>query len=339
MADARVLVTDRAWPDLAVEARVLAEVGAVPFDAPAEDAATLAEHAADAVAILFCWADVPAAVLDAAERCQVVCRYGVGLDNVDLARATELGMVVTNIPDYCADEVAEHALALILALARGIVRYADQTSAGTWVPAGAGQLHRLRGSTLGIVGLGANGQALARRARGLGLRLLGYTTSATPPPAELGVELAGSLDELLAAADVVSLHVPLRESTRNLIGARELALMKPTALLVNTARGGVVDTAALAAALAAGAIAGAGLDVLGQEPPDPDDPLLALDNAIVTPHAAFYSEESVEDLRVRTARAAAAVLAGRVPQNVVNPQVLGSARARLDYAAASGEPA
>jgi len=315
-----VLVTDYAWPTLDVERELLAAVGAELVVAERGDEQELVALAPDCDAILTCWQKVTPAVLDAAPRCRVVARYGVGLDNIAVERATELGIVVTNVPDFCVDEVAEHALALVLALTRKLVPFAAMTRAGAWSNTAAGPIHRLRGQTLGLVGCGRIGAATGERARALGMRVLAVTRS----PGELpeGIERAASLEDLLERADAVSIHLPLTPATTALIGEPELRRMRPTALLINTSRGAIVDQRALARALDEGWIAGAGLDVLEAEPPDPGEPLLRHERALVTPHASFYSEEAIADLQERAARSVVDVLSGREPAQVVNRAVL-----------------
>jgi D-3-phosphoglycerate dehydrogenase / 2-oxoglutarate reductase len=315
----RVLLTDYAWPDLDIERKSLDEIDAQLVVAEMQDPAALAALAADVDAIMTNWAKVPAVVIQAATKCRIVARLGIGLDNIDVAAATAQGMMVTNVPDYCLIEVAEHALALLLALSRKVAFYHHETKSGRYDLRAGPVLRRIEGQTLGIVGLGNIGRAMAAKAGALGLKVL--ATSRTPRAATAGVSYC-SLDELLAKSDYVSLHVPLADQTRRMIGARELALMKPTAYLINTARGGLIDHAALAAALAAGQLAGAALDVQDPEPPDLSQPPWNDYRVIVTPHAAFVSEESLANLRLRTARQVAACLLGSRPENVVNPVVL-----------------
>jgi D-3-phosphoglycerate dehydrogenase len=321
----RVLVTDVAWPTIDVERNVLAAAGAELVLAPSDDPAGLARLAADADAILTCFAKVTAEVLDAAPRCRTVARYGVGVDNIDVARATELGMVVSNVPVYCVDEVADSALLGILALARRLLPLNRDIARGGWgrdVP-GAGT--RLRGKVLGLVGLGVIGSALAARAQALGLDVIAHDLSGRPVP---GVRVVGSLHEVLAEADAVSLHVPLTERTRHLIGADELRAMKPTAWLINTARGPLVDNEALLAALDAGEIAGAALDVTDPEPLPVGHPLRTRDDVVLTPHTAFSSDGSLVELATKAATNVVDVLQGRVPATVVNPDVLDSGALR-----------
>jgi D-3-phosphoglycerate dehydrogenase / 2-oxoglutarate reductase len=314
----KVLITDYAWPDLTIEQRTLREIGAELVVAPAKDPAALAAAARDVQAIMTNWAKVTAEVIESAARLQIIARLGIGLDNIDVACATRRKIVVTNVPDYCLTEVAEHALALLLALARKVGFYHCQTKSGEYDLAAGPQLARIEGQTLGIVGLGNIGRRLAGKASGLGLHVLATSRAAQNVPA--GVRIV-ALDELLAASDYVSLHLPLVAETRHLIGERALGLMKPGAYLINTARGGLIDNHALSAALAAGKIAGAGLDVQDPEPPDLAQSPWNDRRVIVTPHAAFVSRESLENLRARAARQVAQFLTGQRPENVVNPQV------------------
>ncbi len=322
----KVLVTDYAWPSLDIEREVLASAGAELVVARTGDAAELAALAPGADAIMTCWKNVPAPVLDLAVKCRHVARYGVGLDNIDVAAATRLGMIVTNVPHYCADEVQEHAMALILACGRHVVAFARATCTGDWNPKREKPIHRLRGATLGIVGFGGIGRGLAKRAAGFGFHVLAYDRNGCDGS---GVEMAAGLEELFSRSDFVSLHVPLTEETMGLVGKRLLSAMKPTAFLINTSRGPVIDEAALLDALDQGHLAGAALDVFCTEPPPPGHPLLRHPRVIATPHAAFYSEESVRDLQRIAATQVATALAGKLPPSVVNPAVLDSPAYRL----------
>lgn len=321
MSKFKVLLTDYAWPNLDIERRILAEIDAelVVAEEGQRDPASLTGLAADVHAIMTNWVKVPAEVIDGAPLCRLVARLGIGLDNIDVAAATRRGMYVTNIPDYCLIEVAEHALALLLALGRKVAFYHHQTKSGTYSLKAGAVLRRIEGQTLGIVGLGNIGTALARRATGLGLKVLATSRSRREPVP--GVTFC-DFDTLLAESDYVSLHLPATAETRHMIAAPQLAKMKPTAYLINTARGGLIDHAALAAALAAGKLAGAGLDVQEPEPPDLSQPPWNDSRVIVTPHAAFVSEESLADLRTRTARQVVASLTGQKPAHVINREGL-----------------
>lgn len=315
----RVLLTDYAWPDLDIERRILQQADADLVVAPpeAQDAASLAALARDheVDAIMTNWAKVPASVIDASPKLQIVCRLGIGLDNIDVAHCTQRRIIVTNVPDYCLIEVAEHTVALLLALARKVAWYHHASKSGRYRLQEGPPLKRIEGQTLGIIGLGNIGRRVAVKAQALGLRVVAATRSGREVPP--GVTLL-PMGELLETGDYVSLHVPLTPQTRHLIGPAELKRMKPTAYLINTARGGLVDHAALAEALAAGRIAGAALDVQEPEPPDLTNPPYCDPRVIVTPHAAFVSEESLADLRTRVAQQVVQKLTGGRPAHIVN---------------------
>ena len=311
----KALLTDYAWPDLDIERRILGEADVELVVAERTDAASLAELARDCDAIMTNWAKVPESVIAAAPKCRIVCRLGIGLDNIDVAAATRRSIPVTNVPDYCLIEVAEHALALLLALARKVAFYHHETKQGRYALGAGPLLRRIEGQTLGIVGLGNIGRKLAEKAAPLGLQILATTRSRRQPLP--GVQIV-ELDELLAASDYISLHLPLTPETKHRIGAKELARMKSSAYLINTARGGLIDISALAGALAEGRLAGAALDVQDPEPPDLSQPPYNDPRVIVTPHAAFVSQESLANLRQRVARQVVDRLQGRRPENVVN---------------------
>jgi D-3-phosphoglycerate dehydrogenase len=259
--------------------------------------------------------------LDGLPRCLVAVRYGVGVDTVDLSAATARGVMVANVPDYCIEEVSDHAIAMLLSLWRGVTAYDRAVRGGTWSTTARPPMPRLAGRVLGVIGVGRIGAQTARKAAGLGMRVVGYDPYLTNLP----TGVAGvTLDELLRQADAVTLHLPLTAESRHLIGVAALRKMKPTALLVNTARGGIVDTAALVRALRDGWIAGAALDTLEQEPVPSDSPLLSLPNVILNPHAGWYSDQSVPELKRKTAETAIAVLRGQRPASVVNPDVFDS---------------
>jgi D-3-phosphoglycerate dehydrogenase / 2-oxoglutarate reductase len=322
----KVLITDYVWPSTDPEREVLEAAGIELVIAPDASEETLADLAQDVDAIMFCFAQVTGKVLEAATNCKITARYGIGVDNVDIAKATELGMVVTNVPDYCMDEVTDHALGMILALNRRLVPHNRSVVAGGWNDVVLNQpMHRTRGATLGIVGFGRIGRSLAAKAVGFGMNILTFD-----PLIETGTEIDGvsvvSLDELLRESDFVSLHVPLIPATENMISAPELAKMKPGSIIVNCSRGGLIDEDALAASLASGHTAGAGLDVVEPTPPDPSSALLKQENVIVTPHTAFFSQASTLELERRTAQEVIRVLNGEKPENWINPEVAGKTR-------------
>lgn len=326
----RVLVTDYMWPTLDIERGILGEVGAELVVAQEGSEAELTALAAGVDAILTNWKKVPPSALDAAPDCVVVARYGVGVDNIPVDHATELGILVANVPDFCLDEVSDQAMALLLALARRVVSFSRATRAGTWDLLGGGRgLPRLRGQQLGLIGFGNIGRAVVPKARGFGLEVVAYTPRLDEGLDASGARTTGDLAALLAESDYVSLHLPATPETRGLIGEAELRAMKPTAYLINTSRGALVDEAALHRALTEGWIAGAGLDVLAQEPPPDGHPLLALDNVVATPHAGFYSEAAIAELATKAATNAATALRGEVPATTLNRAVLEQDNLRL----------
>jgi len=287
--------------------------------------------AAECDALLVVSSRVPARVIERLTRCRVIARLGAGTDRIDIDAATAAGIVVTNVPDFCLHEQAEHTLALLLAWVRRLPFMTDAMRRGNWSARNHPGVHRLAGQTLGLVGFGASAQAVARRARALELRVLAWARNPDKYQAiaeSLGVALVG-LDRLLAESDFVSLHLPLTPETRHLLNADRLARMRPTALLINTARGAIVDEQALIAALQTGKLAGAALDVFDGinvfAPPNasrpPEHPLLTMDNVLLTPHCAGSSVESALDSKIRGARNAADVLLGKWPRHVVNPGV------------------
>ncbi len=326
-----ILVTDYAWPNLEIEGQLLAGVGGELLVAETGSAEEITRLAPQADAILTCWAQVPPAALEAAPRCRLVSRYGIGLDNIPIQRATELGILVTNVPDFCSEEVSDHAMALLLTLARQIVPQAAASRAGHWQRETGQTIPRLRGQTLGLIGYGNSARALVPKAQGFGLKVLAYTPRLVPGLLANGVEAVESLGDLLQQSDYISIHTPLTDATRGLFDESTLRKMKPNAVLINTSRGAIVDETALVRALAEGWIAGAGLDVLVQEPPPADHPLLALPNVIVTPHAAFYSEASIAELQQKAAQNVVDVLLGKLPTHIVNREVLARDNCRIQF--------
>jgi D-3-phosphoglycerate dehydrogenase len=314
----RAFYTDWPWPDIEIERAILAEAGCSIDVSPDNKETTLAAHVGDSDIIITCWAPVTARVIDAATKCRHICRTGIGLDNIDVGHATKKGILVTNVPDYCIEEVAEHALALVFALGRKIADGHLATKRGEYSLVGSLPIERIGGKTLGVVGLGRTGALLAKKARAIGMRVIGTNRSQQTPE---GVEWV-SFDDLLAQSDYVSLNCPLTDATRHLMNATTLRQMKPSAFLVNTSRGGLVDHPALAEALEAGALAGAALDVQDREPPDLSQPPYNDRRVIVTPHTAFVSTDAITELRTRVAHQAVDFLQGRTPEQIVNPSVL-----------------
>jgi D-3-phosphoglycerate dehydrogenase / 2-oxoglutarate reductase len=317
-----VAITDYVFPSLEPERAVLEPLGVELRPQQCRTEEEIIALVEDADAVLNCYAKMTARVIDGMKRCRIIARYGIGVDNVDLAAASKARILVTNVPDYCIDEVSDHALALLLALARHIAAADTAVKAGAWDVVAHAGIRRLRGQTLGLLGFGKIAKALAAKAQPFGVKVLVHDPYVEPALiAQQGAQ-AASLDKLLHEADVISIHVPLSPETRNLIGQNELARMKPTAFLINTSRGGIVDEQALAAALKEGKVGGAALDVLSVEPPPPDHPLRKAPNIILTPHLAFYSRESVIELQTKAAEEVARSLKGEPPRSPVNSEVL-----------------
>jgi len=312
----RVLLTDRAWPDAIIETAILHNANAELIEARATDEATLVEMAADVDAIVTNWARVTEAVIRNSPRCRIVSRTGIGIDNIAVETATALGIPVTNCPEYCVSEVSDHALGLLLACARRIAFFHGRTKRAEYNLGAATTMRRLSVQTVGLVGLGHIAQALVPKLRALGMTLLAYTPSGSDHGT--GCRMV-PLNELLQESDFISLHAPLIPETRHLINGETLKMMKSTAYLINTSRGGLVDAAALWTAIQNGIIAGAALDVFEPEPPDLTEPLYQDERVIVTPHAAFVSAESLVEMRTQAINHVVQALSGERPDHVVNP--------------------
>jgi D-3-phosphoglycerate dehydrogenase / 2-oxoglutarate reductase len=314
---AQVKLTDQVFPTLDVERSVLAGIGATLDVLPDPSGETIREQAAQADALLTTYAPFDAETISALERCRIISRYGIGVDNIDLEAAQAHGITVTNVPDYCVEEVADHVLALLLAAARKVVLANGLVRAGGWGITELVPVHRLRGRRLGLIGFGHIGARVAERAAAFGLEVSAYDPYV---PAErlaaAGVTRMQTLEELLGGSDFVSVHIPLVEETRRLIGEEALARMRPDAILINTSRGPIVSTEAVVAALREKSLGAACLDVFETEPPDADS-FADLPNLIATPHSAFYSEEAIREAQTRAAQAIIDVLSGREPRNRV----------------------
>ncbi|MFP3089419.1 C-terminal binding protein [Treponema sp. TIM-1] len=316
----KIVITDDrfGWSD--EERFVLKDLEAEVSIAGGHTEDALIEACADADGILLNQASMNARVIGALKKCQVISRYGIGYDNVDILAAEEQGIWVTNVPNYCTEEVAEHALGLLLAGVRWIPFKDRGVRAGGWNL--NRPIRRLSGAVLGIVGFGATGRAFWEKVQGFGFsRILiadpHITTKLHPGMAGE----AASFDTVITESDFISLHVPLNEGTRHCINARTLARMKDGAILINVSRGQVIDETALVEALRSGKLGAAGLDVFEKEPLPPDHPLLSLDNLILTDHSAYYSRESVSILKTRAAMNVREVLEGRIPKFAVNRPV------------------
>lgn len=315
----RALMTDCPWADTSIERSILEAAGIELVEASNGDESTLSKLAPGCQAIMTCWAKVTAKVIDAAPQLRHVARLGIGLDNIDVAHATTRRVLVTNVPDYCLDEVVEHTLALLLGLARNVGVHVMRMRQGEYAPLQGIPLRRMRGKTLGILGFGRIGQLLRTSALGLGMRVIAH--SASNNDRGTGCSMV-TLEELFRQSDFLSLHAPLTPLTRHIVNRKTLSLMPPQAILINTSRGGLVDHEALQLALESRQLAGAGLDVFDPEPPNLKDPLFQSDRLMATPHIAFASAESLANLRERTAQQVVESLHNRQPENTINPQVL-----------------
>ena len=312
----RVLLTDSdRFPFGAAELSMLQDAGLALDELPGHDPAAIAEAGRGAAAIFVYHARFDDALLARLPACRVLARCGTGYDAIDVTAARARGIEVTYVPEYGAVDVAEHALALVLACARRLAASDRAVQAGGWPSfTGLGPMHRLAGRTLGLVGFGRIAGELAARAAALGMGVIAHDPYVGPAAARpLGVRLV-PLPNVLTQAHYVSLHLPLTGATRHLIGAAELSLMRPGAYLINTSRGAVVDTAALAWALDAGRIAGAALDVLEAEPPGPAEPLLGRPDVLITPHSAAWTQEAFDELRSTALSDALRVLRGEPPR-------------------------
>lgn len=312
-----VLLTDYAWPDDSVERGIVESAGMRLISGPADPSpasgieALVREHQPSA--ILTCWAQVSAEAIAASPGLKIVARLGVGLDNIAVDAATARNIQVTNVPDYCVEEVSDHAVGFALAWTRGLVHFDREVRAGRWVPAGA-KLRRLSALTCGLIGFGRIGRMTARKLGAFGCRVLAYDPYM--PKDAAGVQAAG-LEEVLAQSDIVIVHAPLTDGTRHLVNRERIALMRPGSLLINVSRGAIVDTDAVIEALESGRLSGAALDVLESEPSVPSA-LLAQPGAMLTPHVAFSSDASLLELRRRATEEVVRVLRGEAPQNPCN---------------------
>jgi D-3-phosphoglycerate dehydrogenase len=311
-----VLITDFAWPDIELETSILEMAGCDVVAGPKVPAskeeieALVQRHQPEA--LLFCWAPVTEKAIAASPGLKIAARLGVGLDNLAVDACTKRGIWVTNVPDYCVEEVSDHAVAMLLAWARGLLPFDRGVRSGTWDPSIA-KLRRVADMTVGIVGYGRIGRRTAEKLAGFGVELLVHTRTR---PGD-GDVTSCELPELVSKSDVIILHVPLTPETHHLVDSELLEKTKPGALLINVSRGGVVDTDAVIAAIQSGHLAAVALDVLENEPAVPEALLYSEDN-IVTPHVAFSSTASLIELRQRACEEVLRVLQGKQPEQARN---------------------
>jgi len=320
----KVLITEP-MPLVKEEVAILEKHAKVEVS-PSPDHASIKARIMDADVVLVNYAEITADVLEVASKLKGIVKYGVGLDNINVEKASELGVTVVNVPDYATDSVADHVFALLLTLTRKITVANDLMSKGLatkWTsPPDSLKGVELRGKTLGLIGLGRIGAAVAQRALSFGTRVIAFDPYLTGDRVrEIGAE-PKSLDEVLRTSDFISLHSPLTDETRSMINEASIAKMKDGVFIINTARGPLIDAGALSGALKTGKIAGAGLDVFSHEPPSPSDELFGLENVIRTPHIAWYTEESLRRIEMTVVQDALDVLDGRTPTHTVNKEGL-----------------
>lgn len=324
----KVVITDYDFGDVDIEREILEAAGAQVIALQSKQEPDLFEVARDCSAMINQYARIGGETIDRMQNCQVIARYGVGVDIVDVDAATNRGILVTNVRDYCTEEVADHAISLWLALARKLPDYDRATHRGIWRWQSGKPIHRLRDRTMGIVSFGKIGQAIAARAKPFGVKVIAFDPYL---PAHVAAEHEAELvskSELLKRSDYILMQAPMTPETRHFLSDAEFAAMKAGSILVNTGRGPTVDNQALFRALTSGHVAAAGLDDPEEEPAKKaewspaDNPIFTLPNVIVTPHAAYYSEESIRTARVTAATQVAKVLTGQQPDYPVNAEAL-----------------
>jgi len=315
----KIVITDCDHPSIEFEKEIFKQIDSELILESCKTEEDVIAVAADADGILNQYAPFTEKVMGALQRCKVICRYGVGVDNIDIEAATKYNIIVANVPDYCVDEVSTHTLGLILASARKIPFLDKQVSKKKWDFTIAKPLFRTQGQTVGLFGLGRIAKVVAQKALGFGFKVIAYDPYVSK--VDSAVEMV-TLERLLLDSDFLSVHAPLTDETKHSFGENELRQMKKTAYLINTSRGPLIDEKALYVALKEKWIVGAAIDVMEPEPPDWNNPLLLLDNLIITPHISFYSEESYKELKTKAAESILDVLNGKKPSSVINPQVL-----------------
>jgi D-3-phosphoglycerate dehydrogenase len=322
----KVIITDCDHGSVEEEKEEFGRIGAELILAQVQEEKDLIRACKGADGLLNQYALLTRRVLENLPKCKVIARYGVGVDSVDLKAATDLGIIVANVPDYCIDEVADQAIAMTLALIRKTVFFDQKVKSNQWDFRQGEPIHRIKGKIMGLIGSGRIGLEVARRIFAFGVRVIAFDPYLEKAPEWIELK---DLDTVLKESDFISIHCPLNESTRHLIGEKEFKKMEKKPLLINTSRGPIIDENALIQALMEGRLSGAGLDVLEKEPPDLQNPLLKMKNVILSPHISFYSVESISELKRRTAENVSSVLLGKWPRSVVNREVIGKTRASL----------
>jgi D-3-phosphoglycerate dehydrogenase len=322
----KVVITDCDHGSIEEEKKEFGRIAAELILAQIEEEEELIRVCTNADGLLNQYAPLTRKVLETLPKCKVISRYGVGVDSVDLKAATDLGIIVANVPDYCMDEVANQTIAMILTLIRKTAFFDRKVKSGEWDFHLGIPIYRTKGKTLGLIGCGKIGLEVAKRISAFGVKVMTFDPYLEKAPE--GIELK-DFDSVLKESNFISVHCPLNNSTRHLIGEREFRKMEKKPLLINTSRGPIIDEKALIHALREGLLSGAGLDVLETEPPDSQNPLLRMENVALSPHVGFYSEESISELKRRTAKNVADVLTGKWPDSVANREVRGKTRASM----------
>ena len=324
----RVVITDCDHGSIREEKEEFDRMGAELILAQVREEEELIRVGKEADGLINQYALLTRRVFENLPKCKVVARYGVGVDSIDLRAATDLGIIIANVPDYCIDEVASHAVAMMLTLTRKTAFFDRKVKSSQWDFRPGTPIHRIQGKTLGLIGCGKIGFEVTKRISAFGVKVMAFD----PYIQRAGekIELT-DLETVLTKSDFISIHCPLNDSTQHLIGEQEFKKMERKPLLINTSRGPIVNEKALIQALEEGRISGAGLDVLETEPPDSKNPMLKMENVIFSPHVGFYSEESISELKRRTARNVSDVLRGRWPGSVVNQGVMGKTRATISF--------
>ena len=323
----KIVISDYAWPNIDIE-KDFFKSKSIELDV-ANGKEDLLNKIKDADGLLFCFEDINEDVLRSGEKLKVAQRYGIGVDNINIKVATELGIVVSNIPDYCIDEVSDHALSLLLAINRMILPDSRMVKLGKWNEVKKdNRVYRLKDATLGVIGFGRIGRRLSNKAKSLGLNVIAYDPYIRENVYD-GVNIL-SFEEVISSSDILSLHVPLTDETNHLISHKELANMKNDVILINVSRGGLIDEKALLDYLDNGRVRGVGLDVMEDHNPSSSNPLFKYENVIITPHTAFFSQESSEELQLRSCKQLFDVLNGKKPEFLINPDVLNHSEVNLN---------
>ncbi|MBA7573023.1 Hydroxypyruvate reductase [subsurface metagenome] len=318
----KVVITEAEYKSFELEKEELNKVGAELIIGQCKSEDEIIEAAKDADGLIVQYASITRRIIESLKKCKAIARYGIGVDSIDVEAATEHGICIVNVPEYCLDEVSDHTISLALACVRKVVMLNDAVKKGIWDFKISMPIFRLRNMKLGLVGFGNIARMVSSKAQAFGLSVIAYDPYISSVAMTQNNVKKVSLGDLLKEADIISLHLPLTKNTKYMFTEKEFKLMKDTAFIINTGRGPLIKERDLCRALSERWIAGAGLDVVEKEPIDPNSNLLKLDNIIITPHVAFYSDESLKDLQRSAAKGVAQVLNGEMTSSIVNKEVL-----------------